>query len=232
MEGKRNFSRREMLKALGITMLAGGMTLLHSTRGHTSPIRTEPKLLGQIVAIGSGASYILSRITGEDKPRLRSILIWDFFAIAPSSNPDIMVQVSQKLTEDGFQQEQASPFGVEAFEAIKAVKPLLSVSKVNFIISCLGGEMEGLATPLVAKWSRESGAETVALVTTPFTFEGEAALHRACRALEKTRVDSDRIYVHDQSRFPRTGFSTFKSLITGSQSQFVRLVKHTVFELC
>jgi cell division GTPase FtsZ len=225
-EGIRRLTRREILKVLGLSTLAGGMGILHTASVSARPTSTESKLAGQIVGVGCLASYFLDQILERGKPGLQSILICDFSQVAASSNVNIRIHLGGSFPEKNDREGDCKPCGKSI---LKTVKPVLAGSELNFIIACLGEEMESYATPLVAKWSKDSGAQTVVFVTTPFTFEGEAALRRASWSLKELRKNSYRIYVHDQSRFPRTGFTTFKSLIDESQSQFVRLVKHTVF---
>ncbi len=61
------------------------------------------------------------------------------------------------------------------------------------IVAGLGGGTGGGASPLIARWAREAGALTLALVTLPFSFEGCRRAANAAEALAGLQEAADAV---------------------------------------
>lgn len=73
----------------------------------------------------------------------------------------------------------------------KAIERYLMGSDVVVIIAGMGGMMGTGAAPVVARASRGLGAWTIAIVTTPFSFEGKNRWIAASKGIDKLRAIAD-----------------------------------------
>ncbi len=75
----------------------------------------------------------------------------------------------------------------------RIIKQYLKGSDVVLIVAGMGGITGTGGAPIVAQISRELGAWTVAIVTTPFRFEGKRRSTLAWKGIEKLKVNTDAI---------------------------------------
>jgi len=83
-----------------------------------------------------------------------------------------------------------------ALESIEDIIDRLGVNtKMLFVTAGLGGGTGTGAAPVVAKTAKELGILTVAIVTTPFAFEGNKRIEQATQGLEEIRSCVDAILI-------------------------------------
>jgi cell division protein FtsZ len=87
-----------------------------------------------------------------------------------------------------------------ALESQDEINDALRGSDMVFVTAGLGGGTGTGAAPVVAKAARESGALTIAIVTTPFTAEGEVRRTNAEAGLERLRDVADTVIVVPNDR--------------------------------
>ena len=87
-----------------------------------------------------------------------------------------------------------------ALETEEEIREALSGANMVFIAAGMGGGTGTGAAPVVAKISRELGALTVGVVTSPFTFEGPKVLRQAKSGLNELRENVDSIIVVSNDR--------------------------------
>lgn len=90
-----------------------------------------------------------------------------------------------------------------AIESIEDIKRMLGTNtKMLFITAGMGGGTGTGASPVLAKAAKELGILTVAIITTPFTFEGKRRRSQAEEGLEELRkyVDSYLVISNDRLR--------------------------------
>ena len=87
-----------------------------------------------------------------------------------------------------------------AVEAEADIREALSGANMVFIAAGMGGGTGTGAAPVIAKVAKELGALTVAVVTSPFRFEGPKVLRQAKAGLEELRENVDSIIVVSNSR--------------------------------
>jgi cell division protein FtsZ len=78
---------------------------------------------------------------------------------------------------------------------IKRLRRILHKSKTIFILSGLGGDTGSAVTPVIARLGRVLGVKIVALVTTPFSFEGEKRTRYAINCLDVLNKYADALIV-------------------------------------
>lgn len=87
-----------------------------------------------------------------------------------------------------------------AEESEKDIKELVKGADLVFITAGMGGGTGSGAAPLVARAAKETGALVVAIVTTPFNFEGASRTRTATEALEELKKEVDSIIVVSNDR--------------------------------
>jgi cell division protein FtsZ len=87
-----------------------------------------------------------------------------------------------------------------ALESQEDIYDAIDGSDMVFVTAGLGGGTGTGSAPVVAKAARESGALTIAIVTTPFTAEGEVRRTNAEAGLERLRDVSDTVIVVPNDR--------------------------------
>ncbi|SMO84017.1 cell division protein FtsZ [Halorubrum cibi] len=87
-----------------------------------------------------------------------------------------------------------------AIESQEEIQDAIDGSDMVFVTAGLGGGTGTGSAPVVAKAARDSGALTIAIVTTPFTAEGEVRRTNAEAGLERLRDVSDTVIVVPNDR--------------------------------
>ena len=107
------------------------------------------------------------------------------------SKAQYKIQIGQKLA-GGLGAGGKPEVGEEsAKEQQEQIKELLKDSDMVFITAGMGGGTGTGSAPVVAKIAREIGALTVAVVTTPFNFEGKVRMAHAKEGVKKLRAEVD-----------------------------------------
>ncbi|WP_232701010.1 cell division protein FtsZ [Halobacterium wangiae] len=87
-----------------------------------------------------------------------------------------------------------------ALESQDEIRDSIEGSDMVFVTAGLGGGTGTGSAPVVAKAAREQGALTIAIVTTPFTAEGEVRRTNAEAGLERLRDVADTVIVVPNDR--------------------------------
>ena len=87
-----------------------------------------------------------------------------------------------------------------ALESQDEIRDAISGSDMVFVTAGLGGGTGTGSAPVVAKAARDAGALTIAIVTTPFTAEGEVRRTNAEAGLERLRDVADTVIVVPNDR--------------------------------
>ncbi|WP_421944607.1 cell division protein FtsZ [Pedobacter sp.] len=157
----------------------------------------------KVIGVGGGGGnavnhMYLSGITGVD------FIICNTDAQALESSPiPNKVQLGASLTEGmgaGSIPEVGKNSAIENIDDIKAM--LGSTTKMLFITAGMGGGTGTGASPIIAKAAKELDILTVAIITTPFSFEGKRRRSQADEGLEELKkyVDSYLVISNDRLR--------------------------------
>jgi cell division protein FtsZ len=87
-----------------------------------------------------------------------------------------------------------------AIESENAIKAQIEGSDMVFVTAGLGGGTGTGSAPVVAQAAQDEGALTIAIVTTPFTAEGEVRRNNAEAGLERLREVADTVIVVPNDR--------------------------------
>lgn len=120
-----------------------------------------------------------------------------------------------------------------ARESAADIEAAISGSDIVFLCCGLGGGTGSGAAGMVAEIARQSGALLIAVLTSPFVFEGRRRRAQATAALREIRAQADAVVHFDNDRMaeltaPRSGvaetFSTCDALLGGCVSSLVHFL--------
>ena len=133
----------------------------------------------KVVGVGGGGNNAVNRMIASDVKGVEFIAInTDKQALKKSIAPTKLV-IGEKIT-NGFGAGSNPEIGKRAAdEAYAEIKKLLSGADMVFITAGMGGGTGTGATSYVAKAAKELDILTVAVVTTPFAFEGKKRMLQA-----------------------------------------------------
>lgn len=105
------------------------------------------------------------------------------------------IQLGEKTTQ-GFGAGMDAELGAKsAQESYDAIKDALKDSNIVLITAGLGGGTGTGASPIVARITKEIGALSIAVVTTPFAYEGKARGQSAQKGLDELKNAVDSFFV-------------------------------------
>ncbi|WP_147615968.1 cell division protein FtsZ [Treponema pectinovorum] len=116
------------------------------------------------------------------------------------SKADYKIQIGKKIT-GGLGAGMHPEIGEEAAkEELETIKKLLEGTDMVFITAGMGGGTGTGSAPVVANIAKELGILTVAVVTTPFDFEGDVRAEFASEGIKKLRKEVDSLIVIPNQR--------------------------------
>ena len=147
------------------------------------------------VGCGGGGSNAINRMLAEGVEHVEFMVInTDLQALNKSPAP-VRIPIGQKLT-GGLGAGGNPEVGCKAAEEDReTIKNSLTGADMVFITAGMGGGTGTGSVPVVADIARKMGALTVAVVTTPFAFEGYARKNHAEAGIEKLRSNVDSLIV-------------------------------------
>lgn len=112
-------------------------------------------------------------------------------------------------------------------ESINEVRDAIDHPDMVFITAGMGGGTGTGASPVAARQCKESGALTVAVVTKPFSFEGERRMKRAMAGIEELKKEVDSLIIIPNERLKVLGgkSTSFKDLIARADEVLLQAVK-------
>lgn len=112
-------------------------------------------------------------------------------------------------------------------ESINEVRDAIDHPDMVFITAGMGGGTGTGASPVAARECKESGALTVAVVTKPFSFEGEKRMKRAMAGIEELKKEVDSLIIIPNERLKVLGgkSTSFKDLIARADEVLLQAVK-------
>ncbi|MBP2639524.1 MAG: hypothetical protein H6Q66_475 [Firmicutes bacterium] len=163
----------------------------------------------KVVGVGGAGNNALNRM-------IASGLQADFIAVNTDvqslalSKANRCIQIGERLTKGLGTGADARLGELAAIESRDKIKNALIGADMVFIAAGMGGGTGTGASPIIAECAREVGALTLAVVTSPFKFEGRKRLKQAEEGLKKLSavVDSfltianDRLFLVIDKRTP------------------------------
>ncbi len=152
------------------------------------------------IGVGGGGGNMINHMIREGIEGIDLIVAnTDAQALAASIAPYKM-QLGINATKGlgaGMKPEVGQEAAEESFDSIKT---MLDGADLVFISAGLGGGTGTGAAPVIAQAAKEVNALTVAIVTTPFVFEGRKRKRLAKEGLERLKKETDSIIVVPNER--------------------------------
>lgn len=152
-----------------------------------------PKIL--IIGIGGGGNNALDRMIRANIAGVNYIAINTDAQVLNSCLADTRIQIGKKLTK-GYGAGAAPEIGeAAAIESEEELRAAMEGADLCILTCGMGGGTGTGAIPIIAKYCKEMGALTVAVVTTPFSFESMPRLVAAESGVKKLKENVDTLLV-------------------------------------
>ena len=149
----------------------------------------------KVVGCGGGGGNAVNRMIEAQISNVEFIAINTDLQALSGSKTDTRLAIGQKVTK-GLGSGGRPDIGEQAAQEDKEmITNALRGADMVFVTAGMGGGTGTGSAPIVAQIARELGALTVAVVTTPFDFEGPIRMRRAKEGLEKLREQVDSLIV-------------------------------------
>ena len=133
----------------------------------------------KVVGVGGGGCNAVNRMASSDFANVEFISVNTDAQSLYHSKADTKVHIGREATR-GLGAGSNPDIGHNAAEeSIEEIKSALKGADMVFITCGLGGGTGTGAAPIIAGIARELGALTVAIVTKPFSFEGQLRRKKA-----------------------------------------------------
>ena len=149
----------------------------------------------KVVGCGGGGGNAVNRMIEAQISNVEFIAINTDLQALGGSKTETRLAIGQKVTK-GLGSGGRPEIGEQAAQEDKEmITNALRGADMVFVTAGMGGGTGTGSAPIVAQIARELGALTVAVVTTPFDFEGPVRMRQAKEGLEKLRDKVDSLIV-------------------------------------
>jgi cell division protein FtsZ len=149
----------------------------------------------KVVGCGGGGGNAVNRMVEAKISNVEFIAINTDLQALSGSKTDIRLAIGQKVTKGLGSGGRPEIGEMAADEDREMITNALRGADMVFVTAGMGGGTGTGSAPIVAKIARELGALTVAVVTTPFDFEGPVRMRQAKAGLEKLKEQVDSLIV-------------------------------------
>lgn len=160
----------------------------------TTGEQTTPTII-KVIGVGGGGGNAVNRMIANGLKKVGFIALNTDVQALQRSNAQTRIAIGKELTGGlgaGGQPEIGEKAALESKEEIKKE---IENSDMVFITAGMGGGTGTGAAAVVAEIAKGCNALTVAVVTTPFTFEGKKKLQLAEQGIEKLRKNVDTLII-------------------------------------
>lgn len=160
-------------------------------------VETPPRI--KVIGVGDGGNHALDYIASEE---LSGLALYAVNTHQQSTRPlNVMHVLIGRETTRGLGAGGSMEYGKRAaLENEEDLSRMMDGAARVFIIAALGGGTGSGAGSIIAKVAREAGAATIAVVSTPFTFEGSQRRQIAQAGLSAIENRVDELIVVDADR--------------------------------
>lgn len=154
----------------------------------------------RVIGLGGGGNNAVNRMIDTGLLGVEFIAANTDAQVLATSLADTRIQLGDHLTKGlgaGANPEIGEKAAIEDRDRIAEA---LAGSDLVFITAGMGGGTGTGSSPIVAEVAREQGALTVAVVTTPFSFEGPRRMRQAEEGLRKLEDKVDALIVVENQR--------------------------------
>ena len=185
--------REENMGGLGISIVNDDDSYVDSNE-YNDDLRGNPTVI-KVVGCGGGGSNAVNRMISRELSNVEFIVLNTDLQALNRSRAPTRLAIGQKVTK-GLGAGGKPAIGEQAAEEDKElITNTLRGADMVFITAGMGGGTGTGSAPVVAKIAKELGCLTVAVVTTPFEFEGNVRMRQAKEGLERLHEQVDSLIV-------------------------------------
>jgi cell division protein FtsZ len=187
----------------------------------------------RLVGLGNAGVNLADRMTMAGVPGLDTVAINSDQQSLSSSVSPVKVSLGP-LTTRGLGAGGDPEIGLDAAkESLAEIEEALAGSDIIFLCAGLGGGTASGAGGIVAEAAKQSGALLIAIITTPFGFEGRRRTLQAAAAIQEISAHADAVIHFENDRMaelaaPKSGvaetFAACDELLCGCLSAVARLI--------
>jgi len=195
----------------------------------------------KIVGVGGGGKNAVERMLETNIPLVNYVTINTDDGAVKTSHAETKLQIGCRETK-GYGAGANPDVGFRsAKESYNEIEKVIKGCDMLFITSGMGGGTGTGAAPVVAEIAKKLGILTVAVVTTPFSFEGKKRMENAKNGIAKLRenVDSiviipnDNLKLVTQTRVTLTNaFALADDVLVQTVKNLVEVIQNTAFINC
>ncbi|MFH0752764.1 MAG: cell division protein FtsZ [archaeon] len=225
-----------------ILQAANDRSRLYERQRASNPLDEELELLVarqkskiKVVGSGGGGNNSINRMTEVGIAGTETVAVNTDAQDLLYTNADHKILIGRELTQ-GLGAGSVPKVGEEAArEQEHEIKQALAGSDMVFITCGLGGGTGTGSAPVIADIAKKNGALTIAIVTMPFTMEGERRYENAINGLEKLEQIVDTLIVIPNDKLLelapdlplQTAFKVADEILTNSVKGIAELVTKT-----
>ena len=159
------------------------------------PVETVPAII-KVVSAGGGGANALNRMIESGLSGVQFMSVnTDLQDLYNKSKAKTKIQIGAKLTGGRGAGGKPEIGEKAALEDRDEIAKMLDGADMVFITACMGGGTGTGSAPVIASIAQELGILTVAVVTTPFEFEGRYRMNLALEGVKKLREAVDTLIV-------------------------------------
>lgn len=145
----------------------------------------------KVIGVGGGGGNAINRMIESGLKKVTFVALNTDVQALQRSNAQVRIPIGKELT-GGLGAGGIPEMGQKAAEESKdEIREILEGTDMVFITAGMGGGTGTGAAPVVAELAKGMNILTVAVVTTPFAFEGRKKLQFANEGIEKLRKNVD-----------------------------------------
>ena len=172
-----------------------GISIVDEESSYSKAFNESSPTVIKVVGCGGGGSNAVNRMIYHDLGNVEFIVLNTDLQALGRSNAATKLAIGQKVTK-GLGAGGRPEIGEQAAEEDKElITNQLRGADMVFITAGMGGGTGTGSAPVVARIAKELGCLTVAVVTTPFEFEGHVRMRQAKEGLVKLHEQVDSLIV-------------------------------------
>jgi cell division protein FtsZ len=161
----------------------------------TRPVISEMRPQITVIGVGGGGGNAVNNMIAEGLKGAEFIVANTDAQALTMSKATRLIQLGAHITE-GLGAGSLPEVGhAAAVESIDEIMDHLAGTNMCFVTAGMGGGTGTGAAPVIAQAARAAGILTVAVVTKPFTFEGNRRMNAANDGIERLRESADTVIV-------------------------------------
>ncbi|WP_457813641.1 cell division protein FtsZ [Sinorhizobium meliloti] len=162
---------------------------------YKKPIITEMRPKITVIGVGGGGGNAINNMIAENLQGVDFIAANTDAQALATSKAERRIQLGAAITE-GLGAGSVPDIGnAAAQELIDEIMDHLGGTHMCFVTAGMGGGTGTGAAPVIAEAARRAGILTVAVVTKPFSFEGQRRMQTAELGVERLRESADTVIV-------------------------------------